>query len=146
MPAWRCLVWGVVAVAVSGALVGCGGEGARERPEGEAPLKQFAVLYGHYLASHRGKPPRDAAQLKAFAKTVDVKKFGVEDLERAFVSPRDGQPYVVVAQTAGVPDPSRPAVIAHEQTGKGGRRFVAFSTTAVEEVDDTRFAELVPRK
>src|SRR5262245_14244731 len=142
----RCLVWGVVVVASSGGLVGCGGEGPRERPEGEAPLKQFAVLYGHYLANHRGKPPKDAAQLKAFAKTGDVKKFGVDDLERAFVSPRDGQPYVVVAQAAGVPDPSRPGVIAYEQTGKGGRRFVAFSTTAVEEIDEARFAELVPQR
>ena len=144
MPACRCLVWGVI-VAISGGLVGCGGsEGPHERPEGEAPLKQFTVLYGHYLANNRGKPPKDVAQLKAFAKTVDVKKFGVDDLERAFVSPRDGQPYVLATQAAGVPDPSRPGVIAYEQTGKGGRRFIAFSTTAVEEVDAARFAELVP--
>jgi hypothetical protein len=146
MPTCRWLVWGLALLVLGGGLVGCSGEGPRERPEGEAPLKQFAVLYGHYLSNHRGKPPKDAAQLKAFAKTVDVRKLGVDDLEKAFVSPRDGQPYVLVAQTAGVPDPTRPSVIAYEQTGKDGRRFVAFATTAVEEVDETRFAELVPRK
>ncbi|HXG12572.1 MAG TPA: hypothetical protein VNK04_22640 [Gemmataceae bacterium] len=38
-----------------------------------------------------------------------------------------------------------PVVIAHEQEGLDGRRFVVYAGShGVEEVDDARFKELVP--
>jgi hypothetical protein len=35
-------------------------------------------------------------------------------------------------------------IIAYEQTGVNGKRFVASSIGGIEEVDATRFQELVP--
>ena len=44
----------------------------------------------------------------------------------------------------GPPGPGGAPVIAYEQEGVGGKRFVASSLAAIEEVDEARFRELVP--
>jgi hypothetical protein len=54
-----------------------------------------------------------------------------------FTSPRDGQPYVVHYKQAGT-------VVAYERDGKDGKRLVAYPSGQVEEVDETRFKQLVP--
>jgi hypothetical protein len=36
-------------------------------------------------------------------------------------------------------------VIAHEKEGVGGKRYVAYPTGAVEEVEDAKFNQLVSR-
>ena len=67
------------------------------------------------------------------------------DVESLFVSPRDGQPYVVrYGLKFGGPSPGGSPVVAYEQTGVGGYRYVAFAVGGAEQVDEKRFRELVP--
>lgn len=136
----------LIAVLCTLAL-GCGTRTASQ-PQQQSRLKALAVLYGQYMGQHRGQPPANEAEFKKFiesqAKTLS-NNFGINDPASVFVSERDGKPYVIVygkpsgpAELAGAP------VIAYEQEGSGGKRFVACSLGAVEEVDSARFRQLVP--
>jgi len=67
------------------------------------------------------------------------------DADSLFISPRDGKPYVVLyGRSKGPPGPGGAPVVAYEQEGRGGRRFVASSMGAIEEVDDAAFRRMVP--
>jgi hypothetical protein len=71
---------------------------------------------------------------------------GAPDLNALFVSPRDNQPYVVrydLDRSQLMPGPTMP-IIAYEQTGVNGNRYVADMVGGVREVDETKFRELVP--
>jgi hypothetical protein len=132
------------------ALAGCGGHRANQAQE-ESNLKPLALLYGQFIGQNRGQPPATEAQFKDFiraqGKTL-LESFHVSDVDGLFVSSRDGKPYVVrygPAAAKGPPGPGSAPVIAYEQAGVGGRRFVASSMGAVEEVDEARFKQLVPQ-
>ena len=126
---------------------GCSENQSAEREQSN--LKPLAVFYGQYLGQHRGQPPGGEQEFKNFLQTLGKDRLAsmqVKSVDELFVSPRDGKPYVIlygpVANTgAGLPSMT---VIAYEQGGKGGKRFIARSTAAVEEVDETKFKELVP--
>jgi hypothetical protein len=143
-------VHGPAAAVALTALLCCGCGGAA-KPPGEEGMRRFAVLYGEYVAAHKGQPPGSAEQLKAFVRKMDQKRrdmIGVKDVEDAFLSPHDNLPYVVVPRkkSRSVPNPSeqQQTVIAHEQTPRGDKRLVAFVSTQVQEIDEARFKELVP--
>jgi hypothetical protein len=57
------------------------------------------------------------------------------------VSPRDGEPYVVLYNVAVTG--SKPVVVAYEQSGKDGHRYIAFDFGGVEIADEARFAKMV---
>ena len=71
-----------------------------------------------------------------------MKGSGVANVDELFISERDGQPYVIFygKRPAGV----HADLVGYEQTGVDGKRFVGFGLGVVEEVDEQRFAELVP--
>jgi len=105
------------------------------------------------LAKHQGRPPADLATLKKWAESLpkaDLHNlYGSEnpDLSKAFTSPRDGQEYVLRKSSGGVPGGGDGAgrVLLYERTGDSqGKRFVAFETGQVEEVDAEKFKKLVP--
>jgi hypothetical protein len=133
-------------VALCG-LVGCGGS-AKEQAEETSSLKPLVIFYGQFTGQHQGRPPADEAEFKAYIKTLDpsaLKSFNITDAESLFVSPRDKKPYVILYGGAnGPPGPGGQPVVAYEQEGVMGKRYVASNLGAVEEVDDKRFRELVP--
>lgn len=139
-------------VLVFGALgtLGCGGAQEQARRQEESRLKPLAIFYGQFTGQHRGKPPTSEAEFKEFIRTQGAEQlasFQVNNLETLFVSERDEKPYVVLYGEASKNSPPGPAgapVVAYEQQGVGGRRFVASSMGAVEEVDEARFKQLVP--
>jgi hypothetical protein len=45
-----------------------------------------------------------------------------------------------------MPGSGSPPVIAYEQTGSMGKRYIATGLGGVEEVDEARFLQLVPKK
>jgi hypothetical protein len=114
-------------------------------------LQVLASLYGRYTAKNRGQPPADEAALRKFIPTLSAEEQAAlavdpANLDKVFVSPRDGQPYVVRYKVrTGVPaaDGSTP-VIAYERAGKNGKRMVAYSNAKVEEIDESRLKQLVP--
>ncbi len=134
-----CLVW-----------MGCGG-GARESLQREqSTLKPLAILYGQYIGQHRGQVPPNEEAFRKFVEQEAPKmkgQFTFSTIEELFVSPRDGKPYKILygeAAKKGPPGPDGSPLIAYEQQGQGGRRWIASAMGAIEEVDETRFKQLVP--
>jgi hypothetical protein len=123
----------------------CGCQGTKAAPEEEVHLRKLATVYGRYISKHKGAVPPSEAALKKFIQTSNLQEeLSLGNLDQLFISPRDNQPYVVrygAKSKAAIGDSQR--VIAYEQEGRGGKRFVAFITTAVEEVNEERFEELV---
>jgi len=120
------------------ATAGCGGQPAT------APtvisLRKLASYYGMFTSSHKGTAPANEGELRAFIK----EKAADADLDGLFRSARDGQPYVVTYFGATKVLPS--TVIAYEKEGQAGRRFVAYSTTDVRELDEPEFKLAVDKR
>lgn len=127
--------------------VGCGYTEAKISQE-TSNLKPLTVLYGQYVGQHRGQPPASEAEFKAYIKSLNaevLQSLGAKDAESLFISSRDMKPYVIIyGPASGPPGPAGQPVIAYEQEGVGGKRYVASNLGAVEEVDETRFRQLVP--
>lgn len=144
-----CRVWITPAAALMAAaivLVGCG-QRTQSKSQQESRLKPLAMLYGQYMGQHRGQPPQSEADFKKFVESQQgfLKQFGITDPATLFISERDGHPYVVIyGKPQGPAALGGQPVIAYEKVGVGGKRFVASQLGAVEEVDETRFKELVP--
>jgi hypothetical protein len=137
----------VLCLSLLAAVGGCGG-GSKPQTKVEAHLQALAVFYGRYLSQNRGRPPADEKAFKQFLAKLnpaEFSSFGLSTPDEMFISPRDNQPYVVRYNVpVGPPGPQGPAVIAYEQTGSGGSRYVAFALGGVQEVDEARWRQLVP--
>jgi hypothetical protein len=139
-------------VAVLGVCVlvwGCGGSQRASAPREESNLKALAVFYGRYLAQHRGQPPQNVDAFKGFLATVgaeELQVFQINSTDELFISERDGQPFTVLYGTLTATEEGLGGapVIAYEQQGVRGKRFVANWLGEIEEVDDARFRQLVP--
>jgi hypothetical protein len=136
----------LVLAALLAVQAGCGGSAGVE--EEASTLKPLAVLYGQYLGQHRGQPPANEAEFKSYIEAqaaVLQQQYGLSDINSFFVSSRDDKPYVILyGPLTGPPGPGGQPVFAYEQQGVGGRRLVASSLGAVEEVDEATFKRLVP--
>ena len=138
--------WAVVLVSCI-SLPGCGG-GSSPREQQESNLRKLTVLYNQYRGENRGQAPASEDEFKGYLDSLPsetLEGLDVTDAESLFTSPRDGKSYVLIYGSPGGPsDSGQPPVIAYEQEGKGGKRLVATSLGAIEEVDEARFKELVP--
>lgn len=133
------------------ATIGCGAKQV-EQPPTEANLKVIYVLFGQYTGQNRGQSPPDAAAFKQFVLGLDaeqLKSLTDKDVDSLFISPRDNQPYVIHYKAemgvpgVGVPDAAGGGWLAHEQTGVEGKKYLLLSTGIIEEVDASRFDEIV---
>ena len=65
------------------------------------------------------------------------------EVDTLFVSPRDGQPYDVrYNDPPPAEGPQGPAAVVVERVGKDGKRFVAYFTGKVEEIDDAQYQKV----
>ncbi len=137
-----CLV-GVACMAVGG----CRSQ-KKSLAREQSGLKKLAIVYGRFLSQHRGRPPANEAEFEKYVASLppaERTSFGIGDSERMFISERDGKPYVIMyGEPKGPPGPGGAPVIAYEQEGKAGKRWVASALGAVKEVDEARFRQLVP--
>jgi len=121
-------------------LASCGGsqEYIPTGPEAEQ-LRQLAVAYMQHIASHNGRAPKSEKNFRKYIKYV--LQYDEAQIDAMLMSPRDGEPYVVVynVRVTG----SKPVVVAYEQSGKDGKRYIAFDFGGVEIADEARFASLV---
>jgi hypothetical protein len=132
----------VLLCAACMSVAGC--TGTTEQPAEVKNLQVLASLYGRYVAKNRGQPPADEAALRKFIPTLSADEqvaMGVDaaNLDKLFISPRDGQPYIVRYKGHAGGD-----IVAYERVGKNGKRMVAHSNTQVEEVDEATLKQLVP--
>lgn len=141
---------------------GCGGSKDDMRTEGERRLQTLTQMFSRYAATHKGATPADEAALKAFINSIPgpekdaLKIANVDDL---FISPRDQKPFkvkyglkssggvpgasgansgappnITVGPGGDVPGQGQSPIVAYEQEGQNGRRYVAFVTGEVREV------------
>ena len=137
-------------VVAAGAVVaaGCGSGVKQSEPQDPATarMKTLAVVYGRYVARHRGQLPTDKTALKTFMRTEGkelVAERAVTNIDELFVSPRDGKPLVVTYANAAAGRQMKPdMVVAYEATGVGGMRMIAFSRGTVVEADQSTFDKL----
>jgi len=136
----------LVAATASLLAVGCG-INAQKAEQETSNLKPLMVLYGRYIGQHRGQPPPNEAAFKDFVKSAGTAELpgGAKDMDALFTSTRDKQPYVIIyGPSKGSTGPGGQPVVAYEQAGVNGRRYVASMLGAIEEVDEGKFRELVP--
>jgi hypothetical protein len=131
-------------LAAMACVAGCSKTAKKEvRIAETSNLKPLSILYGQYQSKHQNNPPANEADFKKFIQASGqsiLAQFDT-DLDKLFVSSRDGQPYVVVYR--GDPRPQS-GVIAYERQGVNGERIVAYPFGAVSVVDENKFRELVP--
>ena len=125
-------------------LAGCGPEqAAEEMSRRSSNLKALAVLYRQY-ATQNGGPPAHEEEFKAFIQGQGFEQYDSETitkLEDFFISPRDGQPYIVAY---GDGSNQLPEILAYERVGTVTGRWVVSSMTTVAEVQEERLRQLVP--
>lgn len=131
-------------------IPGCGSD-ELESPTAKK-LKALSGLYLDYAVSHNGQGPTDEVGFKKYIRSVPDQVLGPAGIQRSeidalFVSERDQEPVVVVygLKITGISGKSG-AVVAHEKTGKGGKRLVALSNTNIELVDESGLQGLLAAK
>jgi hypothetical protein len=128
-------------------LPGCGADELASPTA--ARLKGLATVYLDYAVPKNGKGPANEQVLRKHMRSLPdfvLRTNGVdpEALDALFVSERDGEPFVVLygISISGMSGTKAP-LLAHEKTGKGGKRLIVFANTKVELVDDARLQELM---
>ncbi len=131
--------------AVSAALFfGCGGCGGSSDPD-HSSMAALVLFYTQYQAKHQGQLPPDEKALRDYiaGETAMMKEFGLGSVDDVFISRRDGQPYVVLFGK-GILEGDGGGIVAYEQAGKDGQRFVGYRAGNVEIISDEEFRKMVP--
>ncbi len=126
---------------------GCGSK-PPPQPKVAAHLQTLAVLYGSYRGG-KGQSPPDLAAFKKYIESLPTDRLMGNTAEELFISPRDKQPYVVIynVKPTGMPGGTDPVpLVAYEQTGVDGKRYIADVMVGVKEVDESPFQTLLPKK
>ncbi|MCI0684109.1 MAG: hypothetical protein L0Y71_18525 [Gemmataceae bacterium] len=127
------------------AFAGCSGDGGSQKPpQQQHHIQEIFHFWLVYKMNNENRAPATADELKSWVlanKGAHAEMFGKMGIagreESAFVSPRDGEPYVLRSvmieglSGGGIPDPT----VAYEQKGVSGKRYVVFATGRAEEVD-----------
>lgn len=123
-------------------LAGCGGQPTG--PDVDA-LKGIVDLYGQYAATHKGKPPANEAEFRAYvvALEAEARAGGVPSenpsnlkatrFDKFFVSTRDGRPFVIRYGTPVSYAKSPDQILALEAVGVGGKKLAVYSNGFVVE-------------
>src|SRR5262245_31487654 len=133
---------GCAAVAALAALAGCGDPVARQVGEmNKSNIQRVSNLYAAFQNMKSSRGPKDQAELTQFIKAFDPNKLtmmGVtQDIDRLFLSERDGKPFRIRYKVGGGRGSVDP--VAFEQDGKDGKRQVGFTGGKVEEVDEALY-------
>jgi len=99
----------------------------------------MAVLYSQYVAAHDGEAPRNEEDFKAYVESLGpgvLERAGLSGMDNLFISARDGKPFAIKCLDKEWP---LEGVIAYEQTGADGTRFVAAELGRVSEVTEADF-------
>jgi hypothetical protein len=109
-------------------------------------IQRLANLYFTYQSQHDWRGPADEANFKSFLRGYNPHKLtriGVDpnDLDKLFISERDGQPFKIHYGVLGSAMGSSAPVI-FESTGNGEKRLVGFLDMQQREVDDSEYNSL----
>lgn len=131
----RSLLLSLVAVAF---IAGCGKKTTDPPPDPKAGISTLGRLYGDFAAKN-GHGPKNEAEFKEYLNSLNEKSreaLGLGNVDAAFTSPRDSQPYTVKygLQGSGGGD-KKPEWnnVVEEKTGKDGVRWAASENGTVTE-------------
>lgn len=117
----------------------------------QSHIKSLAIMYCGYISQNQGRMPPNDQIFKQYVQAMIAKQSSDNkgpNAEEIFISERDQKPYVILfgraAQSGPRNGPADLPVVIYEQDGVDGRRFVASSMGAIEEVDEEQFQRLVP--
>jgi hypothetical protein len=142
---WRCGLCGFLAVALL-AGAGCGSKEGKETTDPEAKLRLERLLKAYqFHVAQKKKGPANEQEFKEFILKLPPDKREElrvgDDVDGLFVSPRDGQKFVIRYNLKLAPGGETQAV-AWERDGQNGKRFVALSVGYVQEGDEEYFKTL----
>src|SRR5262245_58654208 len=142
------MIWLVLLALGAGA--GCGSDELNSPTA--VRLRGLANLYLDCAVAKNGKGPANEQEFKKHLRSLPdfvVQMNGLDPgaLDAAFVSERDNEPLVIAygVSISGMSGTSAP-MVAHEKTGKNGKRLVAFANAKVELADEARIKELTAAK
>ena len=104
----------------------------------------------HYVGA--GGPPANEKALKNHMKGLQPSvqydfQIDPNNLDASFKSERDNEPLVVMyGKGIGKISGESKLVIAHEKTGKNGKKLVVFASTKVDHVDEAELEQLKAAK
>jgi hypothetical protein len=137
-----CLALFIVVV-----IPGCGSD-ELDSPTAKK-LKALSSFYMDYVVAHNGQGPTNEAEFKKYIRSLPdqvISPSGIQrsEIDTIFVSERDQQPIeVVYGRKVTTISGKSGAVVAHEKSGKGGKRLVALTNTKIELVDESEFQGLL---
>ncbi|SRR5258708_583316 len=126
-------------------MLGCGRKGSFEKTSDERHILKMLAIYREYQTTHGNNPPANTEELKAWAKTLKPEKLtalSVDDLDSAFISPRDNQPYGIAP--VGTQRMGMSEIVVYETAGVGGKRMTVGSTGSVRELKEDEVKRIVP--
>ena len=156
---WRCF-WqlaiqrcGIFVLALLiGLASGCGKEEpAKKDMGGEYHVLQIWHLHTFFWEETK-RTPTDVDELKTWASDLSnlrysLKELGMKSIEDAFVSPRDGQPYILqkitpkqMEQMAKGQVPTD-VILSYEAVGANGKRFASLLRGGHKEFPESFFKE-----
>ncbi len=129
------------------ALLGCIAPGCGSKPvgrdltDGEGHILQAARLWNGFKSEHGGKGPANTDELKNWVSKLKPEKrtqYGVQDVDKALVSPRDGEPYVVLRPTG---NQMGYGTVLLEKIGVGGKHLSASNMGSVATLSEEEFKQ-----
>jgi len=142
--------WRLGSLLLLTVLIGCTSQEAKRTQDAEnSHLRWLLRLYALASNEAQGRPPKSEEAFKQYIAGMDagvrdrlLAGAGVSSTDELFISERDGQPYVIIyGKPARKMDSG---VVAYEQQGVNGLRYVGRRVGAGEEVDEQQFNTMVP--
>ncbi len=130
-------------------VVGCGGgqdPASRIAAANDSNIRRLGNLYKAYQLRHGNQGPASEDAFKEFLRgmppaRLEIMQVDPNDIDGLFVSEDDGKPFEVRYDVSGGIGSVEPVVF--EQTGSGDQRQVGFTDGSVEEVDASRYEQLL---
>jgi len=139
----------LAAVLIAG-LSGCADKTAKEvAAMNPTNMHRLANLYAAHQNYKGGKGPSSEADFKEFIKKFDAEKLtmmGVNsaEVDKLFVSERDGKPFKIRYNVGGGRGSVDPVVF--ETEGQAGMKQVGYTGGKVDEVDEATYQQLLAGK
>lgn len=115
-------------------VLGCSGGPDKDPEPSRTRLRRIAQAYDMAIELG-GRPPKDAEALKRYFKEIGA----TEDADAVLYSPRDAQPYVILFG-APLDANQRRTILAYEQEGAQGKRYVLTLSRDIQVLTDGEFA------
>jgi hypothetical protein len=132
-------------------FAGCGGDDALNSPAAKK-LRGLGDVYLDFAVAKNGGGPANEQQLKKHMRSMpdfvlQDKGIDPKNIDEVFSSERDQQPFVVLYGTSVTEfSGNSKQVLAHETSGKNGKRLVVFASTKVDHVDEAELERLKKAK